>query len=399
MPHTIFDNTEVAFKEKSNSSLHFSKILFRIMGNKKISDFLSNITSFLITYHFPITWLVKKTIYKQFCGGENKKEYSLVLEKLKHQNLHAILDYSVEGKERDEDYEKTKNVILELLEEAKENTSIPCVCLKLTGISRFELLKKISEKDSLNISENNEYHKLLSRLKIIVETCIVVNKPLYIDAEESWIQPAIDKICEELMFTYNTDKKAYVYTTIQMYRNDRFSYLTNLIETAKSKNQKIGIKLVRGAYIEKENKRAEELKYQSPIHTSKEATDADYNKAVQSIFENLSHIEICLGTHNEESCAYIVGLMKINNLSNNYPSIWFSQLYGMSDHISYNLAHNGYNVSKYLPFGPVKQTMPYLIRRAQENSSISGQMSKELRLYIKELRRRKLKNELYACCQ
>lgn len=390
MPSSLFKNTELAFQHKSIGQLKKARFLFWLMGQNIVSKLLSSTTSRLLQWHIPISWFVKKTIYEQFCGGENQHEYRIVLEHMQKSNLYAILDYSVEGKEEDSDFLNTQHVILELLEEAKQNVAIPCVCLKITGIARFALLEKMSSNLPLEDAEKKEWTVLVQRLEEICNKCLLINKPLYIDAEESWIQPAIDQLCEYLIKKYNR-QRVVIYTTIQFYRHDRFKYLEQLLHDAEQNNYFLGIKLVRGAYLEKENERALSLKQVSPIHVSKQNTDADYNQGLALCFKHLNRTEICLGTHNEESCLHMIELMKTAGIPNKHPNIWFSQLYGMSDHISYNLSVLGYNVSKYLPFGPVHQTMPYLIRRANENSSISGQMSKEYQIYDQEIKRRQNK--------
>lgn len=388
MEKTLFQHTEQAFVHKSDLELKKARFIFWLMGQNTLSSILSNCAVFLLKIHFPIEWLIKKTVYQQFCGGETAEEYGKILLEMKKNNMHAILDYSVEGNEQEVDFEHTKSVLISLLDQAKDNSTIPCICLKVTGLARFLILEKVSANQSLSSDEQKEWDRVLDRMHDIALQCLHFNKPLYIDAEESWIQPAIDFICEQLMEKYNT-QKIIVYTTLQMYRHDRLPYLEQLFQNAQRLGYKLGVKLVRGAYLEKENKRALDMGYVSPIHTSKNATDADYQKASDFCFDHRDYIDVCLGTHNETSCLHIIDRMGSSGLPNNYQGIWFSQLFGMSDHISYNLSTRGYQVSKYLPFGPVKKTMPYLIRRAEENSSIAGQMSKEFLVYDKEIKRRK----------
>lgn len=365
--------------------------MFWLMGQNHLSNLLSKMALWALKVKLPMDWLVKATVYKQFCGGENEVEYAGVLANMQRQHLFAILDYSVEGKESEADFEHTYQVLLSLVGQAKKYPNIPCICLKMTGLVSFSLLEKKSNGVLLSEEEKKQWELLLVRLDRLCEQCRQADLPLYIDAEESWIQPAIDRVVETLMSRYNK-QKALVYQTIQMYRWDRLQYLKDLYEQAIQQSYYLGIKIVRGAYLEKERLRAFEQGYKSPIQPNKESTDLDYHQAILFCFERLAHVEICLGTHNEESCLYMTQLMELSNKPKNTPGIWFSQLYGMSDHISYNLAAQGYHVSKYLPFGPVKHTMPYLIRRAQENSSIAGQMGKEYGLYVKELQRRKNKS-------
>jgi len=260
--------------------------------------------------------------------------------------------------------------------------------MKMTAIGSFELLEKITSNDVLSEDEQREWNKLKNRLKVICKASYQANKPIYIDAEESWIQTAIDRLAEEMMSKYNKDK-AIVFTTLQLYRWDRIDYFKQLIEQARSGSYKFGIKIVRGAYLEKERERAHRLGYTSPVNATKSETDREYNEALEIFIDNIDVVEICVGTHNEHSCKLLVQYMAENKLANNHPHIYFSQLYGMSDNISFNLANAGYNVSKYLPFGPVESTLPYLARRAEENTAIAGQMSKELEIIVKERRRRK----------
>jgi proline dehydrogenase len=260
--------------------------------------------------------------------------------------------------------------------------------MKMTAIGSFELLEKITSNDVLSKDEQREWDKMKNRLEVICKASYEADKPIYIDAEESWIQAAVDRLAEEMMSKYNKNK-AIVFTTLQLYRWDRIDYFKQLIEQARSGSYKLGIKIVRGAYLEKERERARRLGYKSPINDTKAETDREYNKALEIFIENIDVVEICVGTHNEESCKLLVQAMAENKLLNNHPHIYFSQLYGMSDNISFNLANAGYNVSKYLPFGPVESTLPYLARRAEENTAIAGQMSKELEIIVKERRRRK----------
>ncbi len=383
-----FDNTEKAFITKKNNELKQSLWLFKIMKNPFLVKMLSKLTIFAIKIGLPISAPIKATIFKQFCAGESINESEEIINKLKKSNIGSILDYSVEGKECEEDFNKTKIEILKIIAIAKDNSAIPYTSLKLTGIARMGLLEKINFKKQLNQSEEKELQKLNIRLYEIANKASEYHVPIYLDAEESWIQDAIDLIAEKMMREFN-QSKAIILTTLQMYRWDRINYLNNLINDARTNNYKIGIKLVRGAYMERENLRAHEMNYKSPIQINKERTDKDFDKAVKICLENIDIITLCVGTHNEASTMYLIELMKKLNITNDHPNVYFSQLYGMSDHISYNLSDAGYNVTKYLPYGPVKSVIPYLIRRAEENTSISGQMSRELRLLLEERERRK----------
>jgi len=381
------DNTTKAFSAKTDSQLKKSFWLFTLMKNPMLVKIFSKVTLLAMKIGIPIKPIIKATIFNQFCGGENITETKEVVGALQKSNIGSILDYSVEGKENEEDLEGTKNEILKIIEVAKNNKAIPYTCLKLTGIIPHTLLEKLNAEEILSEKENIEYIKCKERLNEICKSAFANKVPIYFDAEESWIQVAIDRLAEDMMRLYNKES-AIVLTTLQMYRWDKLDYLKKLISQARNENFFIGIKLVRGAYLEKENKRAQELGYKSLIHLSKQDTDYDFDKAVSMCLENIDIITLCAGTHNEESTIYLVNEMKRLGLPNNHPHVYFSQLYGMSDHITYNLADAGYNVTKYLPYGPVKSVIPYLIRRAQENTAIAGQMSRELKLITEEKERR-----------
>jgi proline dehydrogenase len=335
----------------------------------------------------PVKSLIKATVFKQFCGGEKKEEYSKVIAELSRASIGAILDYSVEGSKDEAGFEDTKKELLRIIAQSESNPDIPCTCMKMTAIASFELLEQITANEVLSAEGQREWRMIKKRLDEICEASHKADKPIYIDAEESWIQTAIDRLAEEMMAKYNRDK-AIVFTTLQLYRWDRIDYLKQLIEKAKSGFYRVGIKIVRGAYLEKERERARRLGYDSPINPSKQVTDREYNKALEIFIDNIDVVEICVGTHNEDSCKLMVQYMADSKLANSHPHIYFSQLYGMSDNISFNLAKAGYNVSKYLPFGPVESTLPYLVRRAEENTAIAGQMSKELEIIVRERRRR-----------
>lgn len=385
-----FDDTSTAFKHKTDGELFLSYIIFKLTKNPILVKILSKAAKIALDLGLPIKYLIKATVFKQFCGGEEKKEYTKVINQLGQASIGTILDYSIEGSEDEDSFESTKNELLRLIEESKTNPNIPCTCMKMTAIASFELLEKISAGQDLSPSEKQAWQDIKNRLDQICNAASLSGKPIYIDAEESWIQDPIDRLVEEMMTKYNKDK-AVVYTTLQLYRWDRNDYFKTLIQDARENQYLLGIKIVRGAYLEKENDRATEMGYPTPINATKEDTDIEYNKSVEIFIDNIDVVEICVGTHNEESCQLLLQLMDEQNLPNNHPHIYFSQLYGMSDTISFNLSKAGYNVSKYLPFGPVESTLPYLTRRAEENTAIAGQMSKELEIIGKERSRRKSK--------
>lgn len=382
-----FDNTGKAFSAKSDIQLKRSLWLFKLMQNPTLVSLFSKLTLFAIKIGLPIKSLIKATIFRQFCGGENIKETTDIVNQLQKSNIGSILDYSVEGKELVEDFERTKNEVIKIIHLAANNPAIPYTSLKLTGIIPFSVLEKVNNNVALNELEKKEYNDGKKRLNDICSTAHKNRVPIYFDAEESWIQEAIDRLAEEMMRTYNQER-AIILTTLQMYRWDRLDYLNLLIQMSRKEKFFIGIKLVRGAYLEKENKRAVELSYKSPIHITKQNTDIDFDKAVKICLQNIDILTLCAGTHNEESTMYLINEMKRLGISNNNKNVYFSQLFGMSDHISYNLADHGYNITKYLPYGPIKSVIPYLIRRAQENTAIAGQMSRELNLIVEEKKRR-----------
>jgi len=383
-----FDDTEKAFISKSDTDLIRSYRLFKIIGNPAIVKLGSVFTPLALGLHLPIKGVIKKTIYKQFVGGETIAECNKTIKELAKYNIGTILDYSVEGKESETDFDACMNETIETIHRAKNDQSIPFCVFKVTGLARFALLEKVSAKQSLNEPEKGEWQRVKQRVQSICEQAYKFSKPLFFDAEESWIQPAIDDLATENKEKFNKET-AIIYNTYQLYRHDRFVYLEQCIKEAKEKNYHIGAKLVRGAYMEKERKRALEQGYPSPIQPNKEGSDVDYNLALELCIKNIDHVSICAGTHNEQSSLLLVDLMKKNNIQPEDKRIYFAQLLGMSDHISYNLSLANYNVAKYVPYGPVKEVLPYLLRRAQENTSVKGQTGRELSLIIKEKKRRK----------
>ncbi len=380
-----FENTENAFKAKTNSELNRSYWLFKLIGNPLLVKMGANFGPLALNVGFK--GLIKSTIFKQFVGGETIHDCSVTIAELGKYNIGTILDYSVEGKESEVDFDNCKVETLETIKMAKNDKNIPFCVFKVTGLARFDLLEKVSSKITLSDAEKQEWLRVKDRVSKICESAFQSNQAIFIDAEESWIQPAIDDLANENMALYNK-QKAIVYNTYQFYRHDRLSYLTESIKQGKTNGYHVGAKLVRGAYMEKERKRAQEMGYQSPIQASKEASDKDYDQALKLCVDNIDVIGLCAGTHNEKSSLHLVELMQQKNIPASDKRIYFSQLFGMSDHISYNLSLNNYNVAKYVPYGPVKEVLPYLIRRAQENTSVKGQTGRELNLIMKEKKRR-----------
>ena len=381
-----FENTENAFKAKTNSELTRSYWLFKLIGNPLLVKSGAKFSPLLLNLGFK--GMIKQTIFKQFVGGENIHDCSHTIAELGKYNIGTILDYSVEGKESEIDFDNCLNETLETIKKAKNDTNIPFCVFKVTGLARFDLLVKKSDKNyTLTTQEDTEWQKVKLRVYNICKTAYDSQQAILIDAEESWIQPAIDDLANQNMATFNKTK-AIVYNTYQYYRHDRLEYLNQSIKDGKTNGYHVGAKLVRGAYMEKERKRAAELNYTSPIQNNKQNCDDDYNAALKLCVNNIDVMGICAGTHNEKSSLLLVELMQQKNINPNDKRIYFSQLLGMSDHISYNLSLNNYNVAKYVPYGPVKEVLPYLIRRAQENTSVKGQTGRELNLIITEKKRR-----------
>jgi proline dehydrogenase len=386
----IFNNTEVAFSLKSDTELDRAYFLFKMIASEPLVRIGTAVTNFALKAHLPVDGLIRATVFDHFCGGVNEMDCLSVVDKLYTKGVSSVLDYSVEGKEEEAQFDAALEMTLKTIEFAKERQAIPFAVFKPTGFGRLDLYTKVGEKQVLSTEEQTEWNKVVERFELVCKTAHDKNVALLIDAEESWMQDAADDLVEEMMRKYNKEK-VIVFNTLQMYRWDRLDYLKALHEKAKTEGFYIGMKLVRGAYMEKEHERAKEKGYPTPICASKQATDDNYNAAVDYMMKHIDKMAIFAGTHNEESSYKLMKMLKANNISINDQRIWFGQLYGMSDNISYNLAAHEYNVAKYLPFGPVRDVMPYLIRRAEENTSVAGQTSRELNLLKSERERRKLK--------
>lgn len=383
-----FDNTANAFSGKTDSDLRRSYWLFKMVSSPRLVNFGKSFTNFAITAHLPVKGIIKATIFKQFCGGEDMHECLQTIHNLGKYNVGSILDYSVEGMVTESDFDRTADEIIKTLEMAAKTPHIPFGVFKPTGIGRMDVMEKVSAEVPIDIDEQMAWDNTKKRFDSICRAAFENNVRVLVDAEETWIQVAVDALVRDMMEKYNKQKPI-VYNTAQMYRRDRLSYLENLLKDAKEKGYFIGMKIVRGAYMEKERARAAKMKYASPINDTRMDTDKEYNTALEFCIKHIERIAICAGTHNENSSALLVKLMQQNNIAPNNPHVWFSQLLGMSDHITYNLAKEGYNAAKYVPYGPVKNVLPYLIRRAQENTAVKGQTGRELGLIIKEKKRRK----------
>lgn len=388
-----FDNTEVAFAHKSNSDLKKAYRLFQTFGFPLLVNHGPKLTNLALSLGLPIKGLIKNTLFAQFCGGETIAESYPSAKQLYENGIGAILDYSVEGEGTGEDFAKALGELQKVIIEATDKPEYPFAVFKCTGIGSFQMLENVTAsirgKEDTTYRDDLDYLHFRSRFEALCKLAFENNTKLFVDAEETWIQDAIDEITYQNMAVYNRDKTI-VYNTIQLYRTERIPEMKLRIEEARIGGYKLGFKLVRGAYMEKEAARAEEYGYTNPIHKSKQDTDDDYNAAIKLCFDNRDVVSICAGTHNEESSLFLAELLESGDIDKNDDRFWFAQLYGMSDHISYNLAAAGYNVAKYLPYGPIKEVLPYLSRRAQENSSVKGQAGRELSLITSELKRRKL---------
>ena len=383
----LLDNTKNGFTLKSNFELRKAYLLFKIISNKTLTNIGKTALEISLKLRLPILFIVKGTVFEQFCSGETLVESFDTVKKLHNKNVKSYIHYSVEGLENENSYDLSLNKVLDSINFVSEKKILDFTVFKPTAIASDVILEKTSRGESLNDNEKTLYKRAYERFNKICELAHKKDVKILVDAEESWIQAAIDEIVLDMMIKFNKNK-AIVFNTSQMYRHDRLGYLKNLYKVAKKNNFLLGIKLVRGAYIEKENKRAKKNNYLSPICKSKELTDDNFNKGASFILSNLNLFSLFSGTHNEESIYKIIEIMKSKGINEDNSSIWFGQLYGMSDNITFNLASEGFNVIKYLPYGPIKEVIPYLIRRAEENTSVKGQTSRELELIKKELKRR-----------
>ena len=384
----VFENTEIAFSLKSNSELERAYLLFKMISIGPLVKIGAVVTNFAIKLHLPIKGLIRATVFDHFCGGINEADCLPVIEKMYEKGVSSVLDYSVEGKESERDFDNAMHTIINILEFAKDIDAIPIAVFKPTGFGRIKLYEKVGKGATLSAKEQVEWNKVVNRYDTVCKMARDYDVAILIDAEESWMQDAADALVTKMMQKYNVEKPI-VYNTLQMYRHDRLDFLKTEHIKAKQEGYFLGYKLVRGAYMEKENDRAEDKGYESPICKSKIETDENFNQALSYMLDNLDCMSVFSGTHNEESSYLLMDLMDERALKNNDSRVWFGQLYGMGDHISFNLADKGYNVAKYVPFGPVREVMPYLIRRAEENTSVAGQTGRELNLLAKEKIRRK----------
>lgn len=385
----IFENTKVAFQLKSDSELERAYFLFKMIAHQPLVKIGTAATNFALKANLPVEGLIRSTVFDHFCGGVSEEDCLPVIDKMFNFGVSSVLDYSVEGKETEEQFDAATKKTLKIINFSDDRKAMPIAVFKPTGFGRFHLYEKKSANKPFTDQEQEEWDRVVARYHAVCKLGKEKDVEILIDGEESWMQDAADVLVEEMMRTYNQDK-AIVYSTLQLYRWDRFDYLKQLHQRAKAEGFKVGVKIVRGAYMEKERLRAEEKGYKSPICESKFETDQNFNETLKYILHNLNDIAVFIGTHNEESSYLAMQLMQELGIYKNNNNVWFGQLYGMSDHISFNLAADGYNVAKYVPFGPVKDVMPYLIRRAEENTSVAGQTCRELNLITAERKRRKL---------
>jgi proline dehydrogenase len=402
-PVISFDNTEFAFEYKSGKQLKKARFLFTSMGKPWLVKMGIKATTWAIKTGMPIKGIIRKTIFAQFVGGETLEQTASVAKKLGEYHVKVILDYGVEGKEGEENFNHACDEFIRVINYASTQPNIPFMSVKVTGFARFGLLEKMDTMmhanegtlmkrylkaiDSLPADEKEEWHRVRHRVMRVCETAAIKNVGVLIDAEETWIQDPVDALTIMMMDTFNKEK-AVVYNTTQHYRTDRLQFLQDSYAAAVERRFILGAKLVRGAYMEKERKRAAEMGYPSPIQPDKKSTDDDFNAGIRFCIDHIDRVALIVASHNEQSNLYATQLLKEKGLPLDHPRVHWSQLYGMSDNITFNLAHAGCSVSKYLPFGPIKDVIPYLMRRAQENTSVKGQTGRELTLIKKELERR-----------
>lgn len=387
-PTVSFDDTAIAFASKSDAELNKMYLLFAAMNSNFLVKYGTAVTQLAFNLHLPIKFVIKPTIFEHFCGGETIEECQRAIDELGRYNVGTILDYSVEGEGNEASFDATMNEIIATVERAAKSKHIPFSVFKVTGLGDTDLLEKVQAKQELNANERAVFERLRERVDKICSRAHQHKVRIFVDAEESWIQDTIDNLTYEMMEKYNREQ-AIVYNTYQLYRHDRLDVLKRDYEQAVKGNYHLGGKLVRGAYMEKERRIAAEKGYPSPINPTKEASDNLFDNALLFCVEHLDRIAICAGTHNEQSTYLLMDLMRRHNIQPSDKRIFFAQLYGMSDNISFNLAKAGYNVAKYVPYGPVEAVMPYLFRRANENTAIAGQSSREFNLIKKEKQRRK----------
>jgi len=387
-PDFSFDDTAVAFAYKNNAQLRHAQVLFNAINQNWFVSVGGAMMPWIVKLRLPVMGIVKATVFKHFCGGETLEECVPVINTLAKHGVGTILDYGVEAKETEEEFEKSTNAFVRSLEFASKHPSVPFISIKVTGLCAFHLLESLHKGEKLSPTDKDAWARTEARVDRICAAATKAGASVMVDAEETWIQKPIDDLTNAMMLKYNRER-CVVMNTVQLYRKDRYEFLVNSFEELSRNNVIVGMKLVRGAYMEKERLRAKRLGYDSPIQPNKQAADSDYDRAASFCLDNIKQMSFCIASHNEFSAFKTATDAAAKNIAPNHPHLHFSQLYGMSDNITFNLAREGYNVTKYLPYGPVRDVIPYLTRRAQENTSVGGQTSRELQLINKELKRRK----------
>jgi proline dehydrogenase len=389
-PGIQFDDTQVAFSYKSDRALRKANFVFSLVNNPFISSLATGLAKVGLALRLPVKGLIRATVFEHFCGGETIDQSDQTIQTLYRYKVGTILDYSAEGEHTESGFDRATEEVLKTIDKATGNPAIPFCVFKATGLVNAEVLEKVQAKQTLTPEEAEAFEHFQQRVESICKKAFEHNVPVLIDAEDSWIQNPIDEVVYSMMKKYN-QQKAIVFNTFQMYRTDMLDNLRNAFHSAAMYNYYLGVKMVRGAYMEKEAERAEKMNYTNPIHPNKQATDDCFNKGLAFCIDNKQRVSLMCGSHNEYSNQYLAVLMEKHSMKNNDARVWFAQLMGMSDNISFNLAKAGYNVAKYVPYGPVELVMPYLMRRADENTSVAGQSSRELTLIRKELKRRREK--------
>lgn len=389
--NNIFSNTKEAFSLKSNFELNRAYFLFKIIGNQSVVKLMTSLTNFSLKFNLPVTPVIKATVFDHFCGGVSQEDCIPVIEKLYKKNVCSVLDFSTEGFINEIEFDNCLNKKLSIIDFIKNKNEVPFAVFKPTCLGSTDLFIKMSSGLALTDSENDSWSRVVDRFEKVCEKAFSENVKILIDAEEVDVQKAIDDLAIVMMRKFNKSNPI-VYNTVQLYRKDRLKYMRELLKNNKNKDIQFGLKLVRGAYMEKERKIAMNKGIESPICDSKTETDNNFNRGVDFVFDNLNRISFVCASHNEDSILKVMDIMKKRKIKHNDQRVWFGQLFGMSDNISFNLGQKKYNTFKILPFGSVKNLMPYLIRRAQENTSVQGQTGRELQLILNEKKRRKKAN-------
>ena len=371
-------------------------MLFGVLASPALVSAGKVLSLWALRWRLPVKGLIRATVFRQFCGGETVAESRPAIQRLWQAKVGSILDYSVEGQTTDAAFDQTVEVVLQTLALAAHEPGLSLGVFKMTGIAPHELLEKMTAGADLTSSEEAQLERVRNRIRRMAQFAAKSGRILMIDAEETWIQGAIDQLAREAMQEFNRYGLV-VMTTIQCYRVGRSVQLQADLAYAADQGYYYGVKLVRGAYMEKERERAETHGYPSPIQPDKAGTDAEYDACVRLMLAALGtpgtpgRVGVVIGTHNEASTQLGADLLAAQGWTPSEAPVWFAQLYGMSDFISFILGHHGFRVAKYLPFGPIVNVMPYLLRRAEENTSVAGQTGRELMMLRKEAARRATK--------